>query len=375
VQKQADEKTGQGAFSFELELAWGSAAGLERRSVRISGRRTVAVAAMSANPELLRIDPGGRVLHRLDFDPGAARLERQLGAADARGRIQAGLLLIKHSARRAAAALVPAFEVEPCWGVRVKWAEALAKAASEPALEALLGLAAQHQDPRSLPALLRALGRYRDPRVTTVLEARLDQGLAHRATEAALESLGAQREAAPLERLLGAARQPGFGGFAQSGALRALGATRQPSALEPLLRALARGGAPQRVRHAAAEGLGALAATLTERARERAIEALSDALRDGNPRVQLAAARALGHCRAQTAQPALEALAARLARQDQVKVLRVLQALRASGDDAARAQELEKLDERMRKLVRQVDELEARVDNKPPAPQATAGVS
>jgi len=373
VQKQADEKTGEGAFTFELELAWGSAARWERQRVRISGRRTVAVAAMSEDPELVRIDPDGRVLHRLDFDPGAARLVRQLGAPDARGRIQAGLLLIKHASKSGVSALAAAFEAEPCWGVRAKWAESLAQAASESALEALLRLSAQHQDPRSLLTLLRSLGRFRDPRVTAVLEARLDAGLGHRATEAALESLGAQREQAPFERLLAAAREPGFGGFAQSGALRALGATRRPGALEPLLGALARGGAPQRVRHAAAEGLGALAATLTERAQERAVEALSDALRDGNPRVQLAAARALGHCKAQSAQPALEALAGRLARQDQVKVLRVLQALRTSGDDAARAQELEKLEERLRKLARQVDELEARVDSKIPAPQDGPG--
>jgi aminopeptidase N len=289
IQKQADEKTGEGAFSFDLELTCGSAGSLQHARMRVSGRRSLAVLALPTAPELLRIDPEGKVLHRLDFDPGSAPLLRQLEASDARGRLQA----------------------------------------------ALLG-------------------------------ARLDRGLPYRASEAALEALGAQREAAPLDRLQSAAARTGFGGFVQSGALRGLGATRQPGALEPLLRALAPGGAPRRVRPAAADGLGALAATLADRPRERAIEALSDALRDPVPRVQLAAARALGHARAREAAPALEALARRLARQDQVKVLRILRGLHNQPEEPARSQALDQLQERVRKLGLEVEELKARAEPQPP---------
>jgi aminopeptidase N len=362
VQKQADEKTGDGAFSFELDLAWGSAGALAQTRVRVSGRRTLAVVALEAAPELLRIDPEGRVLHRLDFDPGSERLLRQLAAPDARGRIQAGVLAVRHAGRAGVSALRDAFEREPSWGVRAKWAEALGKAASQTALVALLELSAQHREPRSLASVFRALGKYRDPRVTPVLLARLDAGLPYRATEAAFEALGAQREAAPFERLLAGAQLPGFGGFAQAGALRALGATRLVAALEPLIAALVPGHVPRRVRHVAAEGLGALAATLSDRAKERAVEALTDALRDPLPRVQLAAARALGQAKARAAAPALEALAQRLARQDQVKVLRVLRGLRTPEQEPARSQELDQLQERVRKLGLEVEELKARAE-------------
>jgi len=372
VQKQADEKTGEGAFTFELELAWANASAevLERKRVHVSGRRTLAVISIATAPELVRVDPDGLVLHRLDFDPGSERLLRQLEAPDARGRIQAGLLLVRHAGRAGAGALRAAFEAEPSWGVRAKWSEALGKAASEAALEALLAIAEEHDNPRSLAAVFRALGKYRDPRVTDVLIARLDGGLPYRATEAAYEALGAQREAAPFDRLLAAAQQPGFGGFAQSGALRALGATRRAAALEPLMRALSPGEVPRRVRHAAAEGLGTLAATLADRPRERAIEALSDALRDPLPKVQMSAARALGHARAREAEPALEALAQRLSRQDQVRVLRVLRGLRNLEHEPARSQELDLLQERVRKLSHEVDELKARADAKQPPPSS-----
>lgn len=364
VQKQADEKTGEGAFTFELELAWGSGGTLERTRVRVSGRRSLAVIPLRGAPELLRIDPDGLVLHRLDFDPGSARLLRQLAAPDARGRIQAGILLVRHAGPSGVHALGGAFESEPSWGVRAKWSEALGNAASEAALLALLELSALHREPRSLAPLFRALGKYRDARITPLLLARLDAGLPYRAAEAAWEALGAQREAAPFERLLAAAAQPGFGGFAQAGALRALGATRRVAALEPLIEALSPGQVPRRVRHAAAEGLGALAATLAERPRERAVEALTDALRDPRVKVQLAAARALGHAKAREATSELEALAQRLARQDQVQVLRVLRSMHLLEQEPARSQELDQLQERVRKLALQVDELQARAEAK-----------
>jgi aminopeptidase N len=364
VQKQADEKTGEGAFTFDLVLAFGPADSPETRHVPVSERRTRVVVALDTAPEVLRVDPRGSLVHRLDFDPGAPVLLRQLVTSDARGRIQAGVLLVRHAGRRGIEALRGAFETERMWGVRVKWAEALGRAASDAALEALLGLAESHADPRSLAALLRALGKYRDVRVRAVLERRLDTGLPYRAAEAALEGLGAQREQAPLERLMAAARNPGFGGFVQSGALRALGATRRVEALEPLVDALRPGSVPMRVRHAAAEGLGALAAMLSDRARERAIEALTDALREPLPKLQLTAAQALGRAKAYGAAPALEALARQLPRQDASRVRRVLRDLGAKAGDAARAEELDQLHERLRKLSAKVEDLEARVKAK-----------
>src|SRR5690606_14585627 len=142
--------------------------------------------------------------------------------------------------------------------------------------------------------------------IVEVLEARLDEGMPYRATEAAYEALGAQREAAPLPRLLAAAAVIGHGGFAQCRAIRALGGSRQEAALEPLLTMMRRGAIPDRVRPAVAEALGELASAFDKRPRERAIEALVDALRDDVPRVRLAAASALGAARATSARAALE---------------------------------------------------------------------
>lgn len=366
VQKQADEKTGVGAFSFELDLQFGSASRPQSQRVAVHARRTLAVVPLDAAPEVLRVDPHGSTLHRLDFDPGAPVLLRQLVASDARGRIQAGALLVRHGGRTGVEAIRGAFESERQYGVRQEWAAALGRAGSEAALEALAALSDSHADPRSLAALFRALGKYRDPRVLAALERRLDAGLPYRAAEAALESLGAQRERAPLERLLRAARTSGHGGFVQAGALRALGATRRVEALEPLVSAL-RGEVPARVRHAAAEGVGALTTALADGPRERAIEALIDALRDPLPRVQLAAAHALGRARAHAAAPALESLSRRLAQQDGSRVRRVLRELASGASASARSEELDLIHERLRKLSAKLEELDARAKAKTPA--------
>jgi HEAT repeat protein len=127
---------------------------------------------------------------------------------------------------------------------------------------------------------------------------------------------------------------------------------------------------PNRVRPAAAEGLGALAATLSDRARERAVEALTDALRDPCPRLQQAAAQALGRARAHAARPALEALAHRLARQDAVRVLRVLRELAESPAERATLESIERLEERVRKLSAQLDSLQARFEARGSAAEA-----
>lgn len=362
VQKQADEKTGEGAFDVEIEVELGEAERRERHRFRVQGRRSVGVVRTARSPELIVIDPDGKLLHRLHFDPGLGVLSAALQKGGARARIQAGQLLVRHGGNPGARALRDAFAAEPYWGVRVAWADALGKAASEAALEVLVELGAAHAEPQSLAAVFRALGKYRDPRVREVLERRLDGELPYRAKEAALEALGAQREDAPLERLLAASRRPGFGGFAQAGGLRALGASRRSEALDALCGALRRGAVPNNVRHAAAEGLGALAATLSDRARERAVEALIDALRDPCPKLQLAAAQALGRAKAHAARPALEALAHRLARQDAVRVLRVLRELGESPPERAAIEGIERLEERVRKLSAQLESLQARFE-------------
>ncbi|MBC7173752.1 MAG: HEAT repeat domain-containing protein [Polyangiaceae bacterium] len=98
--------------------------------------------------------------------------------------------------------------------------------------------------------------------------------------------------------------------------------------------------------------------------RDRAIEALVDALRDGVPKVRLAAASALGRARAKESAGALEALARRLPRQDEVKVRRVLLDLTSEAPESAKKADLDELEDQLRRLRAKVEDLEAKLGAK-----------
>jgi hypothetical protein len=68
----------------------------------------------------------------------------------------------------------------------------------------------------------------------------------------------------------------------------------------------------------------------------------------------------LSRARAHAAAPALENLSRRLAPQDASRVRRMLRELRAAAPEKARAEELEQIQERLRKLSVKLEELEAR---------------
>lgn len=347
-------------FDLELDLAWWVDGERHMRTVRFDEERLVSTIPMAKEPERVRVDPDLKVLHDLVLDVGDARLRAQLEQDDVWGRLLAARALCKDGRRSGIEAVAAAFRREPVWGVRAFFAESLADAKSEPALETLLGLAAEHDEPQSLAALLRALATYRDPRVVETLERRLEAGLPPRAAEAAWEGLGRQREAAPFAHLVTAADHPSFGAFAQGGALRGLAQTRHEDALSALLDRASPGRLPQKARPHAIQGVGVLLRHAKDAARERAIEALLDLLRDEHPKVRDAAAVALTLGKAREAREALEAHRLRLTSQERVRFERRLRALdRGEGTASETDKRVEKLEKLVRRLTERLEKLEA----------------
>ena len=355
-QRQAKDGN-EPVFEFELELAWVIGTERTRRSVSVRTARERFAFPMAGSPDLVRVDPDGKVLIKLEFDPGEQRLLRQLtDATDVLGRIHAGSMLTRTRRQGPIAAVRDAFATEPVWEVRVQWAKALGEAQATPTLEALLTLAASHEDPRVLPRIFAALAEYRDPRVTPVVEARLDRGLLPRAAEQAYLALGAQREAAPFSRLVAASAVDGPGGFAQSGALRALAATRRPEAVPVLEERLTFGTIDRRARPAGAQALGEIARRVDRRAEEQAAESLTNLLRDPDAVTRSSAANGLAAARATRSTRALEAYRETLSDQERVHLDRLLDRLRQNADNAAA-----RADQRIDALTDQLKSLESRV--------------
>ncbi|KIG13007.1 Aminopeptidase [Enhygromyxa salina] len=366
-QKDAESGSGGGSggvFSFPLTLAWTIDGETQRRQVQIERERHSFAFELDAEPDMVRVDPDFEVLLKLDFDPGADKLETQLvEAPDVLGRILAGRELIKAGKRKALVKVSERWVDEPFWGVRLEWAKALGDAASAQAIEALADVIGIEQDHRVLEGLLRGCMDVRDPKLAAAVLERVRGGLPHRAAMVAWELLGAQREDAPFEQIAAAAERDSYNGFEQSGALRGLAGTRDPRALELLLARCVIGKTSDRARPAAAHALGQLARRLDKRPRERAIERLVDLLRDPVGRVQLAAAHGLELAHASSAIPDLEAFRATQTQQEQVRIDHVIANLRKTEDPrlGAAEKDLEELREKLRKLEGRFERLYARV--------------
>ncbi|MEM1416073.1 MAG: M1 family metallopeptidase, partial [Myxococcota bacterium] len=198
-QTQADAKRGIPVFDLPLELGWTASGDEHRTSVRMDGPKLVRRVAMKTAPERVRVDPGQKLLLGVELDVLEPLELALLESPDVTGRIEGGRLLAKRGSRTALEALTDAYRKESFWGVRAQWAEALGEAKTQAAVVALTRLVSEPDegDARELAPLFRAAGRYRDASLAAAVEERVKAGLPPRALEAALEALGAQRDAAP----------------------------------------------------------------------------------------------------------------------------------------------------------------------------------
>lgn len=364
-QTQADAKTGEPVFHLATELAWVIDGRTTRLPIRLERARHSFVVPMAAEPEQIRFDPDGKLLHKLDFNPGDPKLRVQLVAApDVTGRILAGRELAKTGKRANLEAIGAAWPEEPFWGVRLEWGKALAKAGTGSAIAVLADMIAGEADPRALAPLIRAAAGLRDARLAAAIETRLDEGLPYHATAAAYEALGAQRDQAPFERLAEAAEREGYAGIAQAGAFRGLAASRNEAAIPLLLEAVGYGASASRARPAAVGALAEIGRLQAERgAREEIVEQMVDLLRDPDRRARWAAAQGLRTLAAGRAIRALEAFAAPLAAQEQVGVRKIVAGIRKAQEPKAAEGEarVAELEEKLRQLGARVEDLEARL--------------
>ncbi len=367
VSKPSKDKPDQpavGLFNFFLTLEWTIAGERHRRRVEIDRDHHSFVFEMDAEPSMVRVDPNFDVLHKLEFDPGADKLETQMcDAPDVLGRILAGRELIKGGKAKHLTKIAKRWSVEPFWGVRVEWGKSLGQLGSQSAISALIRVIGVEKDYRVLEALLRACTGLRDAELLRAVTQRFEKGLPHRAASAAWELLGSFREHAPYELIAAAADRASYQGFEQSGALRGLAATRSEHALDHLIARTQPGTTSDRARPAAAYALGLLARRLDKRPRERAVERLVELLRDPCRPVRLATVFALEAAHANEAIPQLESFAAGLTVQERVRVDRVIASMRKLDEShaAATEKELEELREKLRKLEARLEQLDAKI--------------
>ena len=367
-QTHVDEKAGRRPFAFSLDLRV-VVEGVEQvHRVEIDGARHVVDVAASTPPELVEVDPEGRTVMKLEFDPGAPITRRLLKESrTVVGRIRAARTLCASGKRGNLEAVRAAYADEPFWGARKEFAVAMGKAMADEAVTILAEWIAREEDGMVLEGAIRAAAPLRDARIRGVLEARLDRGLPlYRAAGAALEVLGLQRAEAPFAELREATRREDPYGWQAQGAFRALANSRHPEALDAILAHLAPGTASDRVRWVVALAAGMLGRVASEADKQRAGEALTDRLRDPAPIVRARTVMALGLLGWAGALAPLRAYRGRVSDQEQVAVDRAIEQIQKAQKPQAKADEKarEELEKHVRTLEGRVTRLEARADVK-----------
>ncbi len=262
------------AYAFDLDIGLlaqrpasiardagdGPLPGEQRVRLHVERAHETFVIATSADPALIRIDPGAYVLCTLTYDLGTERHAAILRADPSPvARIRAAQALGTDGARAAREALAAAMRDEPFWGVAVEIAAVLGKSRAAFARTALIG-ATGHAHPKVRRAAAEALGPYRDVEVASVLRSLRDDP-SYFVAGAALTSLGKTRDPGAFDVLAAALDVRSWSETIAAGAARGLAELGDARALEPLCAALAPS-RPEALRRAAAGALARLGVLL-----------------------------------------------------------------------------------------------------------------
>jgi len=365
-QTQVDKDKKIEAFDFNLELGWVAGSRLETKTVRIEGAKATYTVPMSAEPEQVRIDPNHQLLHRLDFNPGSAKLTEQLQhAEDAIGRIQAGEQLAKSAKKPDLDTLAAQYGKEPFWGVRKYWALAMGKVATQRGVDILAGWIREEKDPRVMQPLFQAASQIQDETLAQAISKRLSGDLPHFARKTALTAIGAQGSAKDLELLLRHAPIAGWGGWAQSGAFEGLAKTRTPQAARALMERVEHGATPENCRFLAVQALGQVGRFQEDSLKEDIVDVCINLLRDPHHRVRRHAMLALKTLGAKRALTAIESYRHSVSAQERVEIQRAMDAIRADSrtPDSSLRKELETLQAKVRTLETTLQTVQNKLDD------------
>ncbi|MCB9779507.1 MAG: M1 family metallopeptidase [Alphaproteobacteria bacterium] len=361
------------AEAFAMVLPVTVVHGDEEQTVRLrlTERSHGFALPMAEAPDRVEVDPRFRVLADLTVkaprDWLIASLRHDRGVV---GRIRAARALAEDGSPQAIGALCAALAAESFWGVRAELAALLGKHGGEAARKALLA-ALDDVEGRVRRSVVEALSTLRHPDVARALLGRARDGDPHLFAEAAALSalggmvaggaVGVVTPDAALAALRDGLGRTSWGQLLQTSALAGLAATRDEGVLGDLL-AHTDDSYPERVRAAAAAGLGSLAGQL-DSVRRPAVDRLMELAREDNWRVRFTALSALGGARDPRARGVLHhvhatALEGRLRRTAWEADARLAGSVKDPAAELRR--QVETLRKQEQKLRDRVDALEAR---------------
>ncbi|HVA36272.1 MAG TPA: M1 family metallopeptidase [Candidatus Dormibacteraeota bacterium] len=337
--------------------------GEQRLRLHVDEAEHLFVIPVTAEPALLRLDPGNFVLKTVELEaPPEMLIAILLGDPDPASRIRAAKRLAKESTRDAREALRSALLGDPFWGVQAEIAAALGESRSPSALESLIA-AVSLAHPKARRAVAAALGSWREARAADALAPLATEDPSYFVMAAALEALGKTRDGRGFELLV---RQTAYASWAETvacGAVRGLAETADERAVTQILECTAYG-KPEPLRRAAMRA-AARAAALLERQRTRILDALMPLADDDRQfLVQLACIAALESVGDARALPVLARLQAgddpRVKRPAAEAAIKIREASQTPAELVRLREDLDQVKEENRRLRERIEELARR---------------
>ncbi|KAJ3400756.1 hypothetical protein CcCBS67573_g05043 [Chytriomyces confervae] len=345
-----------------------------------TGPKVVAFIPLgAAKPDAVEIDPRGKVLHSLEFNPGEAILEGTAKRGrDIMSRIRAYRQLIKNGGVSAMKKVAAALPDEPFYGVRCAVYTSLSNSDLQSAVDVIANSLATERDPKALRVLVNA-ATAKDAGIRegllSVLSTKADL-LSPRSRRFLYTNLGRQKHAEDASLLIAAWNDPAsrdLHSHTYQGILAGLGLHRSEAAFEhlhSLLFGAVRRAMPEPC-HVVAVDAYASAAVWLENAlhRKEAAERLAHLVRaDGSHRVQKAAIRALAKF-GDEKKPHLRVCAAvaatAFAEQDTEKLVAFVKGLSGggAGDAAGLKKTVEDLETKLKKVEQTLLLMEAKMES------------
>lgn len=363
------QTTGPPAFHFPLLLRFKSGDTTIDHPVEVKEGEEDFYVKLDKAPDIVRIDPDLTLLARINFQPPAEMLIKQLqDRSDTAGRILAAERLDRLDNEKTIEALKTCLQNDEFYGVRVTAARTLRRIHSPEALSVLCQSLAQ-KDARARNAVVDAIGYFFSPLAESTLVAHVSKERNPAITATALRALGPFHSRSVRDLLLGSLSRPSYRNMIAVGALKAIRSQDDPAYKDAIVRAI-----ESRSRDFEAHGMGTALSTLAfisrnEKDRSAIRNLLARYLDSPRQSLRLSAINALGELEEHSAIAMLDTFAQASRDTPETEAARrAIARLRSAGKPADNLKDLRdeviELQKSQRDLKKDLDALKKQLDKK-----------
>jgi aminopeptidase N len=343
-------------YRFLLDIHIATNSGKKEFRFNIDSKEQTLQIPLDSEPLWFSIDPGNKLLKRMDVKAPKQMLIRQLENGNTVERIYAAKALSNYSSDDAVEALKNVLMNDEFWGVAAECARALSNMKTDNAYKVLVD-AVSVKHPKARRAVAKAIGEFKKKESVSVLQPLFQDDESYFVQAESALSLGksASREAIPL--LLKALRMRSFMEVIAANALSGFGELKDEIGVHILVEH-SKLGEHHRVREATTLALGKFA-----KDNNTVIDHLRQLLKDPWFRVRINAIKAFVEAQEPKGIPDIEWVAnndidPRVRRVAEESVLAIKDAMQVPKEVAQMREEVERLKSMNLELVQKVDRLE-----------------